>query len=299
MKKLLFNLLLATAAVSYAQPVEQRYVFALKNEGIHISEIQARSTISVLQKRLQNNGYQAMVSYDKAKAVFVVKSGEVIEAKFINDWLLKPGKVFFYETYDAAMLNEVWFSEADGKKQADKKIRFAQLLNMPASYETGNYRMSRSELGIVRIADTTEFNKIKKDLRNFIPTDCIFAYEHQEDPVKDSVLKVYAIINNAWAMPAFSMLASAKAGLDERMRPAIKLVFNEAGTKRFGKITGKNINRALAIVVDGTVYSAPMVVSKIDGGKVEITGNFTEEEARQIANMLSGGYLQLDLVLTR
>jgi SecD/SecF fusion protein len=66
---------------------------------------------------------------------------------------------------------------------------------------------------------------------------------------------------------------------------------NSSGAKTWAKMTEENIGKPIAIVLDNIVYSAPNVISKIDGGNSSISGNFTTEEAQDLANILKSGKL--------
>jgi len=77
--------------------------------------------------------------------------------------------------------------------------------------------------------------------------------------------------------------------------PEISLVFDRDGAKIFGKVTGDNIGKQLAIVLDNVVYSSPRINSKIPSGKAVITGNFTVEEADDLSNILKHGSLRAPL----
>jgi preprotein translocase subunit SecD len=65
--------------------------------------------------------------------------------------------------------------------------------------------------------------------------------------------------------------------------PQIDIEFSELGKELFAAITKENINKRLAIVLDGKLYSAPVIRSEIPGGKAQITGSFTVEEANKLA----------------
>ena len=65
--------------------------------------------------------------------------------------------------------------------------------------------------------------------------------------------------------------------------PQIEVELSEVGSELFAEITKANINKRLAIVLDGQLYSAPVIRSEIPGGKVLVTGSFTEDEARALA----------------
>jgi len=66
-------------------------------------------------------------------------------------------------------------------------------------------------------------------------------------------------------------------------KPRIQITFTDAGAKRFAKVTRQNIGKRLAIIIDGQLYSAPTIRSEIRGGLVEMTGNFSEQEANDLA----------------
>ncbi|MDR2578246.1 MAG: protein translocase subunit SecD [Chitinispirillales bacterium] len=91
------------------------------------------------------------------------------------------------------------------------------------------------------------------------------------------------VIKNATATINQSGMSAGRAKVDIEM--------NAAGARRFTTVTSHNINRQLAIVLDSTVYSAPRIASRISGGRAEITGSFTMEEARALAIILRAGAL--------
>ena len=65
--------------------------------------------------------------------------------------------------------------------------------------------------------------------------------------------------------------------------PEIEIAFTEKGQQRFAEVTGENIGKRLAIIIDGRLYSAPVIRSVISGGKGTISGKFTKEEAADLA----------------
>ncbi|HSW64353.1 MAG TPA: protein translocase subunit SecD [Dissulfurispiraceae bacterium] len=88
------------------------------------------------------------------------------------------------------------------------------------------------------------------------------------------------------------LLTEARVAIDQRMNePYVSLVFNAAGAKIFEDITGKNVKKRLAIILDGNVYSAPVIQEKIGGGNAQITGSFTMDEAKDLAIVLRAGSL--------
>ncbi|GAB7022756.1 protein translocase subunit SecD [Salidesulfovibrio brasiliensis] len=86
-------------------------------------------------------------------------------------------------------------------------------------------------------------------------------------------------------------VTDAKVNYGQMNEPYVSLNFDSKGARLFGRITGENVNKRMAIVLDGKVYSAPVIQEKITGGRASITGSFTTEEARDLAIVLRAGSL--------
>ena len=113
-------------------------------------------------------------------------------------------------------------------------------------------------------------------------------------PVQDkTVMELYAIRSNSKGEPALSgnVISDASQGYDQRSQPCVNMVMDATGADRWAKLTGDNVGKAIAIVLDGTVYSAPTVQGAIPGGRSEITGQFDVKEAQDLANILKAGRL--------
>jgi preprotein translocase subunit SecD len=100
-----------------------------------------------------------------------------------------------------------------------------------------------------------------------------------------------------------SMLTGAQTGFDKNNNPKVDMQFNDQGATVFSEVTGRmaetaqitGVDQRLAIVLDGNVESAPRVLEAIDGGRAEITGKFTLDEARNLALVLQTGALPVEL----
>jgi len=90
-------------------------------------------------------------------------------------------------------------------------------------------------------------------------------------------------------------LVDAKPDFDQNGRPAVAFRFNPSGGRKFGDYTAENIGNPFAIVLDGEVISAPTIQAHIAGGSGIITGNFTVEEATNLAILLRAGALPAEL----
>lgn len=94
-----------------------------------------------------------------------------------------------------------------------------------------------------------------------------------------------------------SMLTDARVGYDQNNKPVINFTLNSQGGQIFGDFTAKNIGTRLAIVLDGKVYSAPVIRERIGGGSGQISGSYTPEEARDLAIALRSGALPAGVTL--
>jgi len=88
-----------------------------------------------------------------------------------------------------------------------------------------------------------------------------------------------------------SMLTDAKVGFDENSQPVINFTLNRQGAKIFGDFTAISVGKRMAVVLDNQVYSAPNIRERIGGGRVQISGQFTMEEAHDLAIALRSGSL--------
>jgi len=93
------------------------------------------------------------------------------------------------------------------------------------------------------------------------------------------------------------MLTNAQVGFDKSNRPQINFSLNSEGAQIFGDFTGKNVGNHLAIVLDGEVYSAPVINERIGGGSGQISGNYTLQEAQDLAIALRSGALLAPIYL--
>ncbi|MCM8819993.1 MAG: protein translocase subunit SecD, partial [Candidatus Omnitrophica bacterium] len=92
-------------------------------------------------------------------------------------------------------------------------------------------------------------------------------------------------------------LAESYVGFDAMGMPSVKLQLTAEGAKKFAKVTEENVGKLLAIVLDGTVISAPQIKEAIMNGQAEITGNFSLDEARILTAVLNSGALPIPLIV--
>ena len=86
-------------------------------------------------------------------------------------------------------------------------------------------------------------------------------------------------------------IVDARRDFDQNSRPVVSMSMDRQGAKEWAKLTRNNIGNSIAIVLDKSVYSFPNVNQEITGGNSQISGNFTLEEAADLANVLNAGKL--------
>ncbi|SUB89930.1 bifunctional preprotein translocase subunit SecD/SecF [Porphyromonas macacae] len=114
--------------------------------------------------------------------------------------------------------------------------------------------------------------------------------------------ELYAIRTNRTGEPDLSgdVVTSAKSDIINnfgKSEPIVSMSMNEEGSRKWARLTKDNINRALAIVLDGVVYSAPNVSNEITGGQSQISGRFSIEESGDLANVLNSGKMETTIVI--
>lgn len=143
------------------------------------------------------------------------------------------------------------------------------------------------------LADTAKVNRILKNERiaSLIPNTLSFKWDIKVAEGTE-LLQLHPIkVARSGAPLTGEVITDARQSIDERARPAVSMQMNAVGAKKWKNLTGQNINRSIAIVLDNYVYTAPNVGVEIANGSSLISGNFTVEEAEDLANILKAGSL--------
>ncbi|QBA64766.1 protein translocase subunit SecDF [Muriicola soli] len=155
-------------------------------------------------------------------------------------------------------------------------------------------------IGVAAVKDTAEIGSWLRmpEIRRLLPSEVQFTKFLWERPSQDSeVASLFALKSNRDALPRISgdVVSDARDQFDQFNRPAVGMDMNVRGAKEWEKLTNEaNLNNTgIAIVLDNKVYTAPGVsqVGGISGGSSEITGTFTVNETKDIANVLRAGKL--------
>lgn len=134
-------------------------------------------------------------------------------------------------------------------------------------------------------------HSLEDALRGNVPEGSIIAYGLREDRSTRQRGSVPYLLKSRTLLTGAS-LETARVQIADRFgEPSVSLTFSSQGASDFDRITAENVRRRLAIVLDGVVHSAPVIQERISGGQAQISGNFTLEEARDLAIVLRAGAL--------
>ena len=153
-------------------------------------------------------------------------------------------------------------------------------------------------IGYIQTKDTGTFNSYMNMelVKSKFPANLVWMYgkTESEDPKAAGVLPVYAVKTLEGGLMAKlegEHVSDARQDFDERGRVAIKMNMDKVGEKIWAKMTGDNIGKPIAIVMDQIVFSAPFVNGVIPNGSSEITGSYSVTEAQDLSDILKSGKL--------
>jgi SecD/SecF fusion protein len=157
------------------------------------------------------------------------------------------------------------------------------------------------------VRDTSKINAIFKrtDIKNILPrtVGVYWANKPSQDQFGKEALELYFldIGRNGKAKLDGTVITEARSDLDEYAQPAVSMNMSATGTRIWAKWTAEASSKSpkgrIAIVLDNTVYSSPYVNGEIPNGNSQISGNFTPEEAKDLANVLKAGSLPAPTII--
>lgn len=126
----------------------------------------------------------------------------------------------------------------------------------------------------------------------------VLLYQEVRDPVTKELISTVPYVMEKKVLLSGNRIRDARVGFQQTGSGAyVTMSFDDVGKDQFAEITSQFVNRRIAIVLDGKVQSAPRVNEKISGGEAQITGNFTTEEASELALVLRSGALPAPIVI--
>lgn len=281
------------------------------------------AAINVLKTRIDRFGVVAPnVQRIEGQGRILVELPGVTEPQRVRELLQRSANLQFWRTYtydeiasDLNDANDRLTAMANGKDltPADTTATEADSTAVQKPTTTGVENVLFSKLnitnrgtivGYARRADLDKIDEMLEEAQKqkMIREDLMLLWGNS--PIKDpqtgketDIYELYAIRGNRNALPDLGgeVVTSARSEVRNDLgqnRPVVTMTMNDEGARKWARLTGDNIGRSIAIVLDGVVYSAPNVNSEITGGRSEISGNFTVDETTDLANVLNSGRME-------
>lgn len=189
-------------------------------------------------------------------------------------------------------------ADKDAAKENQEKNLFTYLFPNVAQ----NQQQASSLIAQAKVSDTAMVNSLlrSKEIKALLPTNLkytkfLWDYKSLLSADKTSeLIGLYAIKSNRDGKPAIDgdVISDAKQDFDQLSKPVVSMTMNGTGAKKWAKMTGENVGKFVAVVLDDYVYTAPVVNGAITGGSTQISGGtMTVEEAQDISTVLKAGKL--------
>lgn len=188
---------------------------------------------------------------------------------------------------DSAAADSTKAKVAKAKSAAEQHPLFSKLIMMQGMQPTN------CVVGYAIAKDTAAINAMVNSdaAKSILPADLKLAWGVKNaSGMKANVFELYALrANNGLPSMQGDVIADAKDEFDQNHRPIVSMTMTTSGARDWATLTKKNLKKCVAIVLDGYVYSAPVVQNEITGGNSQISGNFTTDDTRDLANVLKSG----------
>lgn len=188
---------------------------------------------------------------------------------------------------DSAAADSTKAKAAKAKSAAEQHPLFSKLIMMQGMQPTN------CVVGYAIAKDTSAINAMvnSEAAKSILPADLKLAWGVKNaSGMKANVFELYALrANNGQPSMQGDVIADAKDEFDQNHRPIVSMTMTTSGARDWATLTKKNLKKCVAIVLDGYVYSAPVVQNEITGGNSQISGNFTTDDTRDLANVLKSG----------
>lgn len=274
----------------------------------------ADNSFNVLRTRIDRFGVVApnIQKLDRAERILIELPG-IKEPDRVKKLLQGSANLEFWKTYN---LQEIqgYIEQIDQRSSdaiASRNLEAAADSLSSDSVATGiqsNLKFTKSLrsyfttfvggsiVGFVNKNDTAAVNSILYRYRDSYPSDLKFAWGFKAEDLKETQFALYSLRGDGVKKgPALDGEVVVSARADQSQNSAaweVDMQMNSTGSQRWATITGAEKGKSIAIVLDGAVYSAPNVQNKIEGGRSQITGRFTVDDAKDLENVLKSGKMK-------
>jgi len=214
----------------------------------------------------------------------------------VKKMLQTSAKLQFWEVQQFGEVAPYFQNLTNAVSTKGDSIGVAKNVNLMALMQGGKSG-SQSSVGSVKLSDTAVVNKVLnskvgKSLRPANLRYTQFMWGYKPESTDPNSLVLYAIkgsINQK--APVDGAVETASIGYDDLSRVVVDMQMDSKGAKEWKTLTEKNVGKPVAVTLDNRVYTAPNVVGAIPNGRTQISGNFSQEEAKELVDVLGAGKL--------
>ncbi len=261
-----------------------------------------QKTIEILKKRVEFalpssllNKIEVIANESTETNTYTITVNRKIDKNQITTLLEKRGNLEFWETYE---ISYIWdfLNNANNETKiiannSNNKSLF-EILN-PATSSDGQLQRG-ALIGTTHINDTAMVNQYLRmpSILGMLPRDLKFIWSTKVQYSDEDYVQLYALkISSRDGKAPLTSECIVNAKAEESNYPSVLMEMNSEGARVWQRLTAENIGLQIAIVLDNVLYTAPFVQASIESGKSQITGDFTLEEASNLAAILNAGYM--------
>ena len=201
---------------------------------------------------------------------------------------------------DSAAVEGASLAEQEAQMRKQNPLFSRLMPNVSQNGQVG----SGPAVGIAATADTAEVNKMlaMPQVKEMLPSNVVFKWGVKAVDEKDKFYQLVALKATNGGNPTLEgdVITDARDDFDRTTNNAVvSMNMNTEGAKIWAQLTRENIGRCVAIVLDDQVYSFPVVNTEITGGSSQISGDFTPEEAKDLANVLKSGKMSASVKIVQ
>lgn len=218
-----------------------------------------------------------------------VDAGLEIRIGLADEWVREIKKQATEQALETIRnrIDQFGVSEPDIRIQGEKRI----LVQLPGIEDTERAKELIGKTAQLEFKLVDDEHDLSAALRGNVPAGSEILYQASEATSRGQAQQQPYLIKKRTLLTGAS-LTDAQVRIDPQFNePYVAIEFDRKGARTFKQVTTENVKRALAIVLDGKVYSAPVIQEPIPGGTAQITGNFTTQEAHDLAIVLRAGAL--------
>jgi len=261
-----------------------------------------QKTIEILKKRVEYalpssllNKIEVIANESTETNTYTITVNRKIDKNQITTLLEKRGNLEFWETYEISSIWDFLNNANDETKVIANNSKNKSLFEILNPTISSDGQLQRGAMiGTTHINDTAMVNQYLRmpSILGMVPRDLKFIWSTKIQYSNEDYVQLYALkISSRDGRAPLTSECIVNAKAETSNYPSVVMEMNTEGARVWQRLTADNIGLQIAIVLDNVLYTAPFVQASIESGKSQITGDFTSEEASNLAAILNAGYM--------